>query len=267
MSFSFRPNNNEAKSFTTKLTEILDGSYKSHKDREPRRDYLGASMMGGECLRSVAYQYHGVPKDSDRGFTGKTYRIFDMGHDGESRMAEYLAIAGFDLRVADPQGVQFGYVTAGGRMRGHIDGVILSGPDVGLPFPALWENKALGATSFNKTAKDGISLAKPLYYVQVQIYMAYMQLENCLFTCINRDTGLIYAEVIPLSITRAQEFSDRGVRVVKSQSPEEFNRIARDCTDFRCKLCDHFRTCWGLGEVEAAPVASNDDGAPNWLRG
>jgi hypothetical protein len=248
---------------TSLLTKILDASYKALKDAEPQREYLGASMMGKDCARAVAYQYHQTPKDPDKGFSGQLYRIFDMGHDGETRMAQYLRIGGFDLWEKAKDGKQFGYCVAEGKMQGHIDGVIVSGPDVGCAWPALWENKALNNDGFNKCKAKGIEATKPLYFAQVQIYMAYMRLERCLFTCINRDNGEVFAEVIELNPAKAQAISDRGVKVIRSAKPEEFTRISRDPTDYRCKFCDYAMTCW----AEAVNVGQNPSGdAPSWLR-
>ena len=52
-------------------------------------------------------------------------------------------------------------------MRGHIDGVITAGPDVGIAWPALWEHKALNARSWTDTVKRGLRASKPVYYGQV----------------------------------------------------------------------------------------------------
>ena len=35
-------------------------------------------------------------------------------------------------------GEQFGFSVAGGKLRGHADGVIVAGPDVGITWPALF---------------------------------------------------------------------------------------------------------------------------------
>lgn len=250
---------------TATLVPILDSAYKALKDAEPARQYLGASMLGADCARSVAYQYHGTPKDPGRGFTGRTYRIFDMGHDGETRMAQYLRLAGFDLRTERADGSQYGFVDVNGRFRGHIDGVLIGGPSiegVGFIYPALWENKALGADSYKSVVNEGIRRSKPLYYGQVQIYMAYMGLDVCLFTCISRDTGEVYVEVIRFDALRAQELSDRAAQILASRDPEEFPRIARDETDFRCRFCDYPGTCWR----DAKAMLINTP-APSWLGG
>jgi hypothetical protein len=245
---------------TELMTALLDSSYKAKQDAVPKRTYLGASMMGKECGRAVAFEYHQVPKDPTRGFSGQLYRVFDMGHDGEERMAQYLAVAGFELRTVNREGKQFGYALADGRMKGHIDGVIVGGPDVGCAWPALWENKALNDKGFGDVTDKGIEKAKPLYYAQVQIYMAYMALERCLFTCINRDTGEIYCEIIPLDAVKAQAYSDRGVKVLESRTPQDFPRISRDQTDYRCRFCDWHDACW------SAPIPQSETRpAPSWL--
>ena len=41
-----------------------------------------------------------------------------------------------------------------GRFKGHIDGCFVSGP-VAMDYPALWENKALGASSWKDVVKRG----------------------------------------------------------------------------------------------------------------
>jgi hypothetical protein len=245
---------------TTRIvTALLDAACKKKRQDEPRRSYLGASMMGGECLRAVAYDYHDFKRDPEREFSGRMIRIFDMGHMGETMMAQYLALAGFELVTTDADGKQFEYVQAGGKMKGHIDGKIVAGPDIGCAWPALWENKALNDDNFKKVVQHGIRKAKGVYFAQVQIYMAYMALDRCLFTCINKDTCEIYAEIIALDIQRAQEVSDRGVRVITSASPKEFQRIGRDETDFRCRFCDWHDRCWEVGKPKVSPPA------PSWL--
>ena len=95
----------------------------------------------------------------------------------EALSIRWLREAGFDLRDQRRRWRQFGFSAAGGRLRGHIDGVIVAGPDVGVRWPALWEHKALNAKSWADLVKRGLRLSKPIYFAQVQLYMAYMELE------------------------------------------------------------------------------------------
>lgn len=242
------------------VVSLLGDAMTAKRAGQERRQYLGASMWGDPCDRKLGFMYHKVKPDAD--FKPETLRIFDMGHDGESRMAEYLKLAGFQLLTAGEDGKQFGFSAGGGKLKGHIDGVIVAGPAVvGIAWPALWENKALNDKGFKEAVMKGIKVAKPLYYAQAQVYMAYMELQVCLFTVQNRNTGEVHAEIIPFDARAAQEASDRAVRVVSSGSPIELNRIASESTDFRCKFCDFRSTCW------AQPTFTKPQPTkPKWLQ-
>lgn len=252
------------------VSELLDRTYKLHKDAEPKRKYLGGSMIGRDCEREIGYQYHGAeiePVERDGvtvvGFSGGLYRIFDRGHKGEDRVAEYLRVAGFELITHKKDGGQFGWQAMGGRIKGHIDGVIIGGPALtGIDYskPLLWENKILNNANFNKLWNHGLKKTKPVYYAQVQLYMAYMELEQCFFTAENADTCEIYTEVIQFDAAHAQEMSDRGVRIVQSNSPEELPRVAGSADDYRCKGCWFAKRCWSKPAVTAQPIAT-----PSWL--
>lgn len=241
------------------MTKILDRTWKAKQDAQPRRQYLGGSIVGRDCEREIAYQYHATPKDEGKGFSGQLYRIFDRGHKGEDRMAEYLRVAGFELVTHRQDGSQFGFSALGGRFAGHIDGVVVAGP-LSVSWPALWENKILNAKSYGELWNHGLKKNKPVYYTQVQLYMAYMELERALFTAENADTCEVYTEVVEFDPAHAQAMSDRAVRIVQSQRPEDLARVAGDKTDYRCRMCDFANTCW---KEPAKPVAPK----PAWLQG
>ena len=90
-------------------------------------------------------------------------------------------------------------------------------------------------------------------YAQVQIYMAYHELETCMFTCLNRDTGEMYVEIVPFNARDAQTYIDRAVRIVKTDNPEQLGRIGRGVDDFKCKWCDYKKRCHGVTD-KAEPV-------------
>lgn len=242
------------------VVAALNNAMLSKRSGQERRQYLGASMWGDPCDRKLGFVYHKAKPDSE--FKPDTLRIFDMGHDGEERVAEYLRLAGFQLLTAGEDGKQFGFSAGDGKLKGHIDGVILAGPEgVAVAWPALWENKALNDKGWKEAVTKGIKVAKPLYYAQAQVYMAYMELQVCVFTVQNRNTGEIHAEIIPFDARAAQVASDRAVRVVSSASPVELNRIGMDSTDFRCKFCDFKGTCWAQPTFNNTPTQP-----PKWLK-
>lgn len=247
---------------TTAVVQAIDFALLKKRGEQPARQYLGASRIGDDCERRLAYEFHLTPKDEGSDFKGNTLRIFDMGHDAEERMAEYLRLAGFELRTHREDGRQFGMSDAGGKFKGHYDGVITGGPAVpGLKYPCIWENKGLGDKSWNDLKNKGLKASKPVYYAQVQVYMAYEEVEHCLFTAINRDTGEIYVEVIMLKAVDAQGYIDKAVRIVSSANPEELGKAGRGIDDFKCKWCDYKRRCHAVPAPTQQTTAS-----PSWLR-
>ena len=149
----FSPNEGrEATTTEQAIIASIDAAMLSKNKAQTRRQYLGASRIGHHCERALGYEYHMVEKDEGADFKGKTLRIFDMGHDGEERVADYLKLAGFELQTHAPDGKQIGMSDAGGKFKGHLDGVIHSGPVDGLKYPMLWENKALGDKSWSEQA-------------------------------------------------------------------------------------------------------------------
>jgi len=243
------------------IVEAIDAGLKSKRGEQAPRQYLGASRVGEDCERKLAYEFHLVAKDEGADFSGKTLRIFDMGHDGEERMAEYIKAAGFELQTHTPEGNQIGMSDAGGKFKGHLDGVIHSGPKIkGLKYPFLWENKALGSKSWNDVVKHGVKKSKPVYYAQVQVYMGYETLGYCLFTALNRDTGEIHIELIEFNARDCQTYIDRAVRVVSSANPEELGRAGRGEDDFKCKFCDYKKRCHNVPKQTKASAP-----LPSWL--
>jgi hypothetical protein len=174
----------------SQLNVLIDAALVA-ADRVKPRDYLGASRIGEPCSRKLVYEVTGTPKDDGHEFNGSTLRIFEAGHLFENLCVGWLRGAGFDVRTRNRAGEQFGFSIAGGRIRGHIDGAIVDGPDIGIRWPALWEHEALGEKSWCDVVSRGVRAARPVYFAQVQLYMAYMQLPVALFTATNRLAGAL----------------------------------------------------------------------------
>jgi hypothetical protein len=246
------------------IASVLDDAILKRQASQEKRDYLGASRWGEACERRLRYEYEHTPEDEGSGFSPEVLRIFDMGHDGEARMADYIREAGFDLLTEKSDGKQFGFRAADGRLGGHIDGIVAGGPIItGVEYPLLWENKALNDRSWNDTKNKGVKVSKPVYYAQMQIYCAYLDIPSGgMFTALNRDTGEVLVELVPYDALAAQEASDRAVRVIDAQSPKELPRLGNDRTDFRCKFCSFKSTCWEDVPVQVSPKATK----PFWLK-
>ncbi len=237
---------NSSASLSGRIEALLDRALEEEHDATPPRDYLGASRLGAACERQLQYEYAKAPVDAGKAFAGRLLRIFERGHRTEEMAIRWLRLAGFILKTEDANGHQFGFSVAGGRLRGHVDGVLIGGPE-GFSYPALWENKCLGAKSWRELEKHRLAVTKPVYAAQIALYQGYLTLHEhpALFTAVNADTMEIYAELIPFDAALAQRMSDRAVRVIQAtEAGELLPRAFTESTHFECKFCAWAERCW-----------------------
>jgi hypothetical protein len=231
-----------------RINTLIDTALVEQNRQQRSRNYLGGSRIGEPCARKLVYELTHTPIDDGKGFNGQTLRIFDAGHQFETLSIRWLRAAGFNLRTERKDGGQFGFTTANGRIRGHIDGVIIDGPDVGISWPALFEHKALNAKSWTDVVKRGVELSKPIYYAQLQIYMAYMDLGTALFTALNKDSQALHHEVVGFDARAAQALSDKAVDIIRAVDAGELPpRIAASADFYLCRWCAYAKRCWEAG--------------------
>ena len=251
---------NHSPKFTDTLNACIDDSLIRENAARIPRDYLGGSRVGHSCERALQFEFAGAPKDEGADFSGRTLRIFGIGHALEDLAIHWLRMAGIDLYTRKgnlPDGEQFGFSVAGGRLRGHVDGIINAAPgSLGLGVPALWECKTMNAKNWRDTMKNGVAKSKPVYAAQIALYQAYMDASvpglasnPALFTAINKDTAELYHELVPFDAELAQRMSDRAVRILRSTDAGELlPRIARDRDFFECCMCSWADRCWSLAQ-------------------
>ncbi|SFM13586.1 PD-(D/E)XK nuclease family protein [Nitrosomonas communis] len=240
---------NSISSISGQVTALIDAGMKDKHAQQATRQYLGASRLGIACERALQYEYAQAPVDSGRETQGQMLRIFERGHVMEDCMVQWLRTAGFDLRTRKPNGKQLGFSVVDGRLQGHIDGVIMDGPE-GFAYPALWENKCLGNKSWRELEKKRLAVAKPVYAAQIALYQAYLELHEhpALFTALNADTMEIYSELVPFDAALAQRMSDRAAKVITAtEAGELLPRSFNDPTHFECKFCPYAKRCWQEG--------------------
>ena len=241
-----------------RINAVIDKAIEAARATTPSRTYLGGSRLGAPCERALQFEFAGAPKDDDQEFSGQTLRIFEIGHALEDLAVRWLRAAGFDLYTRKgnrPDGEQFGFSVAGGRIRGHVDGIIAAGPEgFGLAVPALWECKTMNAKNWRACVKDGVTKSKPVYAAQIALYQAYMEgtvpgisAAPALFTAINKDTAELHHELVPFDADLAQRMSDRGVRILQAADAGELlPRIATTADFFECRFCPWAARCWSL---------------------
>lgn len=246
--------------FNDRVNKALDLGIEKKNKEQPRRKYLGPSAIGRDCMREVQYGYMGQEKDYD--FEGKTLRIFDFGHKSEELMVDWMTMGGIVLHDVNPKtGKQWEFtidVGKEGKVSGHCDGII-KGIQDWVPerdiieeyvkgFPCLWEAKSMKNSKFNEYKKHGIKKSHFHYYVQVQLYMAFMKLTDnlCWFTSVNKDTAEVWHEFVNYDSEVAQQYSDRAYEIIMAtERGELLPRGFDDPSYFQCKWCDYRKTCWG----------------------
>ena len=224
----------------------VDDAILRNEQKRERRKYLGASSIGDECARKIQYRYLNYPIDEDKGFSARTLRIFQFGHEIEDYAAKWLRDAGFDLRTEDKQGEQFGFSIADDQIKGHIDGVICDGP-VAMGYPSLWENKSANDNKFKAFVRHGVAKANPTYATQIALYQTYMELteQPALFTVVNKNKSEVYYELVPYNQALAQAASDKAVNILTaSKAGDILPRVAQSKDFFLCKFCEYRETCW-----------------------
>jgi len=246
---------NSRSNISTGVSDLIDYALQVEQQAEVPREYLGGSRLGVSCDRALQFEFLKTPVDPGREFSGRILRIFAAGHIFEDLAIKWLRQAGFELHTETSTGGQYGFSAMGGRIRGHVDGILAAGPEsISMGYPALWECKSLNNSSWKDTVKRRLTVSKPVYAAQIALYQAYLEEQipgisqnPAVFTAINKDTAELYFEIVPFNGELAQRSSDRGVRIIQACDVQEWlPRVAKDAGHFECKFCAWQDRCWGV---------------------
>jgi len=125
---------------TIDLQTLIDKAILEVEADEPRRGYLGASVLAGECERALWYDFRWWIEQT---FLPRIYRRFETGHTYEPRVIKRLVDAGFKVNAVNPNARnkkkqwRAEWAPSGGLLGGHMDGLVRASEDV-------W--RALGAS-------------------------------------------------------------------------------------------------------------------------
>lgn len=219
-----------------KVIGHMDDAYRT--DEFPFRSHLGASGVGDECARKIWYGFRWATQPK---FGGRLLRLFNRGHLEEARFLAMLLMIGCQVYQQDENGGQFRISDAGGHFGGSGDGVGIDIPDLEPGVAALLEFKTSAEKPFLKVQKEGVRAAKFEHYVQMQTYMRKMGLGVALYMVVNKNNDELYAEIVPFNAEIADQFIDRGVKLVWTNN--EPDKISNSPGWFACKWCDHRPVC------------------------
>ncbi len=238
---------NSKSMLSDRINLLIDESIFLEHAWEPTREYLGLSVIGHACDRHVQFQFLTTKKEIPGvSFDAKTRRIFDRGHTYEAKARKWLQDAGF-VFYPDPAGIS----DFDGKLKGHVDGVIIGFALNGsprpspIPLPALWECKALGAKGWRQLEKDGLQKYSSTYWAQIHSYMGYFQLKYCLFTAVNADTMELLHFLVEFD---AQEFEITKAKAARVFTATDLGELLPRCTQdpayYLCAYCPFREICW-----------------------
>lgn len=226
------------------IKERIDKAIMDIASKKTPRKYLGASSIGEACDRKLWYSFHSPEPIKDP----RVHRIMDFGHFSESYVVSMLKHAGYILHI-DEGNEQFGFEDE--EVAGHIDGVIIVDEK-----PFLLEIKSANEKRFNEMVKSGVERSDPTYFVQMQVYMKYMDLTEALFFVINKNTCEIHMEVIKYEKIKADYAVNRGKEIIRG-TEEQATKGFKSPAFYKCKWCDHKEKCWS--GYEESPKPSKED--------
>jgi hypothetical protein len=223
------------------IQQRIDSAIMAIANTKPQRSYLGASSIGTECDRKIWYSYHSPKRIQDP----RVHRIMDFGHFSESYIVSMLKHAGYEMYVDDENGDQFGFEDE--EVAGNSDGVIIIDGE-----PHLFEAKSANDKRFNEMVKSGVAISDPTYYIQMQVYMKYLELDKALFFVINKNDGRLHMEIVNYEKIKADYAVNRGKEIIRG-TEEEAQRKYKSPAFFKCKFCDHKEECWSGHDESSKP--------------
>lgn len=207
-------------------------------DTFPFRSHMGASLIGGECARSIWYSFHWTQRPK---FTGRMIRLFNRGHLEEGRFIAQLLMIGCQVFQQDENGKQFRISDADGHFGGSGDGIVIGLPELEPGQACLLEFKTHSDKSFKKLVEVGVKEAKFEHYVQMNVYMLKMGLAVALYGAVNKNDDEEHWELVPFDREIAEAYIDRGVNLVWSL--EAPSRLSNSPGFWKCKWCDLRPVC------------------------
>lgn len=217
--------------------------YAAYEARNEQRDgkTIPVSQLAEECDRKLWYDFRWVSPHEN--IQGRTLRIFETGNLEEERWVENLRMIGCEVVDKDDRGNQVRVEACGGHVGGYLDAEILGLPEA----PKTWhvgEIKSHNAKSFAALLKDGVRIAKPLHYGQIQTYMHQRGRERGIYLAVCKDTDELYAERMEIDTPYALRLLARAQTIIDaSEPPAKLHEDPAHKMAFACGWCKHAPVC------------------------
>jgi CRISPR/Cas system-associated exonuclease Cas4 (RecB family) len=204
--------------------------------KEDHREHLGASLIGHMCHRYLwlTFRWAITPEHE-----GRLLRLFETGHREEGRVYDNLRAIGVELHTED-EGKQIRCRDKSGHFGGSVDGIGKGFPEA----PATWavlEIKTMNDSAFKKLVEDGVEIAKPQHFAQMQVYMGLLELTRAMYIAVNKNTDAMHGEWVHFDKVRFEGRLEVADRIIHASQPPM--RLSEDPAFWQCKGCDMNKLC------------------------
>lgn len=222
------------------LIKAIDLGTEKRAETE-RRCYIGASNVGHPCRAFLQFSLRGYPQKK---IPSPVLRIFEIGHIIEDIVVRDLKNGGALVYEVDPKTKkQFEYVSFGGHLRGHADGIIAV--DSENPSPEILEIKSMNEKKWMNFKNLGIYKSHPIYYYQMQILMGLSGFKSAWLVAYNKNNSTYHTERVPYNHNDYIFLIYKVMSVVRDLSAK---KISGDPRNWNCRYCNYRPHCWPDGE-------------------
>jgi hypothetical protein len=226
--------------------EAVHRTVEARENSQPKRDYLGASVLGHACERFAWYGLNHPEKAEPISYKG-LYAIAD-GHFTEKIIIDRLRLVdGIELWDRDENGNQIGFDEV--RFKGHVDGIIL-GLLQAPKTPHIFEAKACNEKKFNELQKCKEKYGEKAaleawdfqFYVQAQLYMGALELTRHYLICATPGGRDMISVRTEFDETFYKNMLRKVDRILNAKEPPA--RISEYPSHYLCKWCSMREFCW-----------------------
>lgn len=222
-----------------KLRDAVFAAYAEQQETR-RPNSVRPGDIGKPCTRALWYAFHWADKLEK--FEGRMLRLFETGHSQEDRLLADLRRVGGHVIARDPDDAikQISIRTLGGHMTGYLDGVASNVP-FALAEWVLTECKTHNDKSFKALVADGVEVAKPEHFAQMQIYLDEHKLEEALYCAVGKNDDDLYFEFVAHNPSYIARLRQKAHFVAFSPRPPA--KINEKPEYYLCKMCKGFDVC------------------------
>ncbi len=214
---------------TGTLTRLIE---KQKFKEDKRRDYIGASGIGSDCLRQIWYDFTGAKAAP---IPLKLRRTFEIGKRLESMVIDILRGTGLTIITPEDSPSQLKFIDSEYPFfQGSCDAVILN-PE------RILEIKTAKDSSFNIFVKQGCKKWNNKYYAQLQCYMGLSGINSAYILVLNKDNSVFWDELVTFDNNVFQDLRHKAFLIKHAITPPP--KVNSSPAWYQCKICKFRGIC------------------------